>query len=283
MTEVRLRRMIFAAAAALTLAAPATAATQDGSPLNVGYGITFWAIPFGHTHYDGKVTPDSYSAKMHFETSGVVSLFWKSKIDATVNGKIAPHAITPVIYDSYSQDRDKPVQRVKVTFDKSVPETLAEPPYNTTKYPVTDEQKKNTLDPMSALTAILSGVRVSGANPCGSGVQIFDGRRRYDVTFTYKKDEHVDLSNGMFSGTAHLCQIHYTQIAGYKQKILKEGKKLPDMFVYFADVPAPGTPNGHYVVALKLWAPLTLGTVTATLNDLKVNGAVPAGFSAVKS
>ncbi|HEY8950760.1 MAG TPA: DUF3108 domain-containing protein [Rhizomicrobium sp.] len=282
MTEVRLRRMIFAAAAALMFAAPAVAA-PDGSPLGVGYTIAFWALPFGHTHYDGKVTPESYSAKMHFETSGVVSLFWKSKIDATVNGKIAPRSITPVVYDSYSQDRDKPVQRVKVSFDGAMPETLAEPPYNTTKYPVTDEQKKNTLDPMSALTAILSGVRVTSNDPCGTGVQVFDGRRRYDVTFTYKRDEHVELSNGMFNGTAHLCQIHYNQIAGYKQKIVKEGKKLPDMFVYFADVPAPGTPNGHYVVALKLWASLTLGTVTATLDDLKVAGAVPAGFNAVKS
>jgi len=275
--------MILAAAAMLAFSAPATAAPQDGAPLGVGYTIAFWALPFGHTHYDGKVTPDSYSAKMHFETSGVVSLFWKSKIDATVNGKIASRSITPVVYDSYSQDRDKPVQRVKVSFDGTMPETLAEPPYNTTKYPVTDEQKKNTLDPMSALTAILSGVRVTSSDPCGTGVQVFDGRRRYDVTFTYKKDEHVELSNGMFNGTAHLCQIHYNQIAGYKQKIVKEGKKLPDMFVYFADVPAPGTPNGHYVVALKLWASLTLGTVTATLDDLKVAGAVPAGFNAVKS
>ncbi|MGN6516926.1 MAG: DUF3108 domain-containing protein [Rhizomicrobium sp.] len=282
MMEVRLRRMIFAAAAALALTTPAVAA-PDGSPLGIGYTIAFWALPFGHTHYDGKVTPDNYSAKMHFETSGVVSLFWKSKIDATVNGRIAAHSISPVVYDSYSQDRDKPVQRVKVTFDGPVPETLAEPAYNTTKYPVTDEQKKNTLDPMSALTAILSGVRVSDGNPCGSGVQVFDGRRRYDVTFTYKKDEHVELSNRMFNGTAHLCQIHYNQIAGYKQKIVKEGRSLPDMFVYFADVPAPGTPNGHYVVALKLWASLTLGTVTATLDDLKVAGATPPGFNAVKS
>jgi hypothetical protein len=39
-------------------------------------------------------------------------------------------------------------------------------------------------------------------------------------------------------------------------------------------VPAAGSPNGHYVVAVKLWASLSLGTVTATLDDLKV-GAAP--------
>ncbi len=271
-----LRRILVAAAALATLGGSAAQAdTPAGNALSVGYNIAFWAIPFGHTRYDGKVTPNVYSAKMHFETSGVVSLFWKSKIDATVNGKIAEHSITPTVYDSYSQDRDKPMQRVKVSFDKDVPETLAEPAYNTTKYPVTDEQKKGTLDPMSAITAILSGVKVTDNNPCGTGVQVFDGRRRYDVSFTYKKDEHVELANGAFKGTAHLCQIHYNQIAGYKQKIVKGGKSLPDMFVDFAEIPAPGTPNKHYLVAVKLWASLTLGTVTATLDELKVDGAPP--------
>jgi hypothetical protein len=282
MTEVRLRRILFAVVAASFFAAPAAAA-EAGDALNLGYSIAFWAIPFGHTDYDGKVSADTYTAKMHFETSGVVTLFWKSKIDATVNGRIGEHFITPVVYDSYSQDRNKPMQRVKVTFDKAVPETLAVPPYNTTKYPVTDEQKKNALDPMSAITAILSGVKVTDRNPCGTGVQVFDGRRRYDVTFSYKKDERVELSNGMFKGNAHLCQIHYNQIAGYKQKIVKEGKSLPDMFVDFAEVSAPGTPNKHYLVAVKLWASLTLGTVTAIVDNLKVDGAVPAGFNAAKS
>jgi hypothetical protein len=269
---MELRRILLAALAAGTIAAPAHA-QPPASSLGVGYTITFWAIPFGHTHYDGTITPNAYSAKMHFETSGIVSLFWKSKIDATVNGNIGPHTITPVVYDSYSQDRDKPMQRVKVSFDAPVPVTLAEPGYNTTKNPVSDEQKKGALDPMSAITALLSGVKVTDKDPCGTGVQVFDGRRRYDVNFSYIKDEPVKLTNGAFAGKAHLCQIHYNQIAGYKQKILKEGKSLPDMFVDFADIPAEGTPNGHYVVAVKLWASLSLGTVTATLDDLKVGSA----------
>ena len=271
-----LRRILLAAIAASAVSVPAADAQAPGSTLGVGYTIAFWAIPFGHTHYDGTMTATGYSAKMHFETSGIVSLFWKSKIDATVAGNIGPHTITPAVYDSYSQDRDKPVQRVKVSFDKSVPETLAEPAYNTTKYPVSDEQKKGALDPMSAITAILAGVKVTEHDPCGTGVQVFDGRRRYDVNFTYVKDEPVKLSNGLFSGKTHLCQIHYNQIAGYKQKIVKEGKALPDMFVDFADIPADGSPNGHYVVAVKLWASLSLGTVTATLDDLKVGGAQAA-------
>ena len=75
--------------------------------------------------------------------------------------------------------------------------------------------------------------------------------------------------------TAHQCQIHYDQIAGYSQKIIKQGSSLPQMFADFAEIPAPGTPNGHYVVAVKLWSAMSLGTVTVTLDTLKVDGATP--------
>ena len=47
------------------------------------------------------------------------------------------------------------------------------------------------------------------------------------------------------------------------------------MFADFADIPATGAPNGHYVVAVKLWAPYSLGTVTVTLNNLKIDGVAP--------
>jgi hypothetical protein len=266
MRQVCLSSLVLAAALAAT---PAFAA--GSGTLNVGYTIAFWAIPFGHTAYEAKFVDGAYDAKSHFETSGIVSLFWNSKIDANANGKIGGHSVTPVLYDSYSTDHNSKVQRVKVAFDKDVPETTAEPAYNTTKYPVTDEQKKGSVDPMTAITTILSGVKADAKNPCGTGAQVFDGRRRYDVSFTYVKDEPLKLDSGLYNGTAHQCLVHYNEIAGYKQKIISEGKKLPAMHADFIDV--SGGPSGHYVIAAKLWASTGWGTVTAELSDLKVNGA----------
>ena len=280
MPKVRFGGILCAAAATsaivVALAGPAAAAEKPAN-VDIGFTIAFWAIPFGHTDYHAKFADGTYDAKSHFETSGVVSIFWNSTIDAVVNGNIAAHAIAPNVYDSYSQDHNSKRQRVKVAFDaKGMPETTAEPPYNTTKYPVTDEQKKNTVDPMSAITTILSGVKADEKNPCGSGVQVFDGRRRYDVAFTYVKDEEVKIP-GVWSGKAHQCQIHYNQVAGYKQKIIKEGKALPPMYLDVADLPAPGAPNGHFVMPIKLWSSLSWGTVTATISEYKIDGVPGKG------
>ena len=269
-------RLRLAALATLALLAATPTTAADSDTLEASYTIAFWAIPFGHTSYQGKFSGGGYSASSHFETSGVVSMFWQSTIDATGSGRFDGHTVKPVVYDSYNRRGAMKVQQVKVTFGDDVPVTFANPPFNTTKYPVTDAQKFEAVDPMGAITIILTGLRTDSANPCGAGVEVFDGRRRYDVTFSYIKDEPAKLDNGVFSGTAHLCQIHYKQIAGYKQKILKEGEALPPMFAWFADVKSNGAPHGHYVVALKLWTTLTWGTVTVTLDTVKVNGGAAA-------
>jgi hypothetical protein len=261
--------------AALSIPAAAQGPTRvadlapQGGTLSVAYSIAFWGIPFGQTNYDGHFTEAGYSARSHFQTSGIVSVFWNAIIDATATGRIASHQLVPNEYDSYYRRSEDKKERVKVTFAGGDPATFADPPYNATQYPVTEEQKREAVDPMSAVTLILSGVKADPANPCGTVAPVFDGRRRYDITFSYEKDEQVKLANGLYNGKAHLCQLHYRQIAGFKPKILKEGKAFPPMYADFADV-GSGGPNGHYVIALKLWSQLSWGTVSAELTQLHI-------------
>ncbi|HEY5048089.1 MAG TPA: DUF3108 domain-containing protein [Rhizomicrobium sp.] len=270
--------------AALSLPASAQAsgnATKSGAigphggTLSLAYSIAFWGIPFGRTTYEGSFNDTGYSAKSHFETSGIVSVFWQAAIDATANGRIEANGLAPNEYDSFYRRGATRKERVKVSFINGDPTTSADPPYNMTQYPVSEAQKRDAIDPMSAVTLIVAGLRADPANPCGTVAPVFDGRRRYDIAFSYVKDEPVALANGLFNGRAHLCELHYRQIAGYKPKILKEGKAFPPMFADFADIPAPGSPNGHYVVAVKLWSQLTWGMVTADLSALHAGIGAP--------
>src|SRR5205085_4810734 len=264
------------AVAALSAALWAMSGASAAEPLPppagtvaIAYRLAFWGIPFGETNYGGKFSNGGYSASSHFNTSGIVSVFWQATIDASASGYIGDHALTPGEYDSFYRRGSSKKERVKVTFDSGSVTTFADPPYDTKKYPVTEAEKREALDPMSAVTLILSGVKADHANPCGTVAPVFDGRRRYNIEFTYIKDEPVALGK-LYGGTAHLCQVHYHQIAGFKPKILKEGAAFPPIYADFADIPAPGALHGHYVVALKLWSRLTWGTVSAELTVLRV-------------
>lgn len=269
--KIRLGR-IFISALGLSvfLTWPALAASGTGSTLKIAYTISFWGIPFGHTDLDTTFHNRIYRTHSSFETSGLVSVFWRSKIDAASNGYYSANAISPHVYDSYSRRSASKKQRVKLTFEKGTPVLFANPKYSTTKYPVTEKQKREGLDPMSAIAAVVTGVTADAKNPCGTVAPVFDGRRRYNIEFTYVRDVLKKLDNGLYAGTAHLCQIHYRQIAGFKQKILDEGKKIPPIYALFADVPAQNAPNGHYIVALRVWAKTEWGTVSADLNMLDI-------------
>ncbi|MGH6888609.1 MAG: DUF3108 domain-containing protein [Rhizomicrobium sp.] len=260
--------------AATVLAEAAETLTQgQRAPASIGvaYRIAFWGIPFGATSYEGRFADGAYAASSHFETSGIVSLFWQATIDATASGRIGAGMLAPVRYDSFYRRGSSKNERVLVTYDAGRVATFADPPYDTNKYPVSEAQKREAVDPMSAITLVLAGVKADRANPCGTVAPVFDGRRRYDITFSFVRDEPAKVGN-LFSGTAHLCRVHYTQIAGFKPKILKEGAAFPPIYGTFADIQAAGAPNGRYVVALKLWADLGWGTVTATLTRLQIPG-----------
>jgi hypothetical protein len=260
-------------AAAVVLYPAEAGPAQMGSTLAVSYNIAFWDIPIGHTDYEGTLGANTYSAKAHFETGGVVGIFWKSVVDATVNGEIGLHSISPATYDSHSQNHNRPLQQVRVTFQNDDPTTFADPPYDAEKYPVSEVQKKGAVDPMSAITSILAGTSEDNEHPCGNGAEVFDGRRRYNVRLTYVKDEVVKLGNGQFNGTAHLCELHYEAIAGYPQQDAMAWQTSPKMFADVIPVTAPDAPNGRYIVPIKLWSVRSLGTMTVTLDSIKVDGA----------
>ena len=249
------------------------ASVDQGGKLGVAYAIRFWGIPFGHTDFDSRFQDQTYSTTSHFETSGIVSVFWQAKIDASSSGQLASHELAPAEYDSFYQRGSDNKERVKVTFAKGDPTVEADPPYNATQYPVTEEQKKEAVDPLSAVTLVLIGLKSDAANPCGTVAPVFDGRRRYNIEFTYLKDETPDVDTPLGKGKAHLCELHYHQIAGSKPKILKEGKSFPPIYGWFVDVPSPNAPGGHYEVALRIWASTGWGTVTATLSRLHVDAA----------
>lgn len=274
-------RLTVPAAVAAVLALPVAAAggpakvasIEPQARLGVAYTISFWGIPFGHTDFDSRFHRAAYSTSSHFETSGIVSVFWQAKIEATSSGQLAPHALSPAEYDSLYQRGSDKKERVKVNFAAADPAVEADPPYPLTQYPVTAEQKKEALDPLSAVTLVLAGIRADSNNPCGTVAPVFDGRRRYNIEFTYLKDEKPDVDTALGRGMAHLCQLRYHQIAGFKPKIMKEGKSFPPIYGWFVDVPSPNAPSGHYVIALKVWASTGWGTVSAALSTLQVDGS----------
>jgi hypothetical protein len=241
---------------------------RSGS-LGMDYTIAFWTIPFGRTTFGLRLDNTAYRIDSHFQTSGIISALWNASIDANASGQLNTRSVTPGVYDSHYQ-RGSKHQQVKVTFAAgAVPVTYADPPYNTKRYPVSDEQKKDGVDPLSAAITVLTGLHASASSPCGTVAPVFDGRRRYNIELSYLRDEPAKIEN-VYSGRAHLCQLRYNQIAGFKPKLLREGRALPPAYAWIAEIPGDSAPLGHYLVPLKAWTATDFGTVSATLTKMRV-------------
>ena len=241
--------------------------------VDISYELRFWFVPFGHTNYHVTYERRTYQATSHFSTSGLVSVFWQAQINAGVSGQLIGHKISPFIYDSYSRRSTGKIQRTKLSFQKHGPPLLlANPPYNTKRYPVSVEQQEAGIDPMSAISFILTGVSATPRQPCGKVVRVFDGRRRYDITFTYLHDENAGRFQFGDVRQVHVCALHYRQIAGFKPNLLRGKNRWPPIYARVVDITATTAPFGSYVIPLELWADTDWGQVSAHLTNLRIDG-----------
>lgn len=271
-----------ACCAGLLLAVPAFGAggednAGDGSPastLDLTYDLYVGGIPLGKVAMSSRFEGSDYKAISSLETKGIVNAFWQAKIETAVSGSAEPDKLQPTLYDSFSQNHSVQRQHATVMFGPDGPRAVtSDPPYRSNKYPVTDEQKKGTLDPLSAAVYLTGGMASAGQNrPCQATAPVFDGRRRYNVVSSFVKNTHVRMDNGLYSGPAMVCEIHYNEIAGYKQSIIEQNKKMPKMYAWVVTVPSNSDPNRHYAIPIRLWAVTEYGVVAAVASQAKLDG-----------
>ena len=266
---------------ALAMSQPVQGAGGEGpddsagpaSTLELSYDLYVGGISLGKAGMSVRYQGDDYKAISTLETKGIVNAFWQSKIEAASNGLLNKGRVQPSLYDSFSQNRANPRRHGTMTFTPEGPKTLvSDPPYGDNRYPVSDEQRRQTLDPLSAAVFLTSSSLAKDAKPCDAKAPIFDGRRRYDVVFDYVKKTDVHMDNSLYSGAALVCQIHYNQIAGYQQSVIEQNKHFPKMYAWVVPARSSTDPNRSYMVPIRVWAETDYGIVVALASQAKLDG-----------
>src|ERR1700761_1499131 len=176
------RLAVLVSAATMALAGPVLAAggagadqpAEPGSEVQVTLGLYAGGISFGKMDLDTTLRGSDYHSVANFQTSGVVNAFWQAEIQANSSGKVGGKALEPGLYDSFDINRTGKKQEVSLTYDNGAPKLYADPVYSTNGFEVKPEDQKDTLDPLSAATFILSGLSGDGGNSCNLSTRIFD-------------------------------------------------------------------------------------------------------------
>jgi hypothetical protein len=276
---------LFPFALALGLSAPAWAAGGAGeetpslpsSRLEVAMTLYAGGITMGHMDLDATLRGGDYHAVSTMQTSGVVNAFWQSEIQATASGKLGAKNFVPGLYDSFDTGHAGKKQQVSLTFDGTNPPRLfADPAYSTTGFEVKPDDTKNTMDPLSAVTFIFSGVGAVSGNPCSVSAPVFDGRRRYDIEMTKIKDVDIKMDNGLYAGKGVECEVRYHQLSGFRPRVLKANESFPLIHAWMATFPSQ-VGGRAYTVPVRVWAETKYGVLAMIANTLKVDGETPKG------
>jgi len=183
---------------------------------------------------------------------------------------VAGQTLQPTKYNSNTVN-ERMSQKVDLSYSAVGIDLFAEPAYNTERYPVSMEQKRGTLDPLSGIVHSLSGITRSAAKPCGDTVRVFDGRRRYDIELKFQGQDKLKSDEG-YSGPAMRCTISYKQIAGFKPNINK-GRALPTFSVWFANLEiSSGGPVQAFHVPVNVMTETPYGIALAHARKITVDG-----------
>jgi hypothetical protein len=256
-----------AAPAATAIAAPGGQSNQ----IQLAWLVYISGIKIGVVGLKSQFVPGGYASVSNLKTGGLVGVFYDAKIEANSVGYLTPMGLRPRNYNADATSKKR--QITQLTYTASAVQLFANPSYNTKRFPVPDDLKVNTLDPVSAMTFAISGISVSQERPCGDTLRVFDGARRYDVDFRFIANVNLKPDEEGYGGPAVKCEVIYKQIAGFKPSV-DQGKKRYPIYVWGAPFEtSQGGPLRRFIVPVRIETDTAYGTAKAIARKVMVDGA----------
>lgn len=271
------KKSVFGRTAAITAAglcgvtlAFATTPTSAQSPrdgkIYAIYKVAFNGIKLGKFRFRSDVSEKHYTMNGNSEFTFLNGLLFEWKGSVHSSGALSNQGPKPDSF-SYLSNANGEVETISMTFAKdSVHEVVAKPHKAPSKkaVPLMDWHLQNVVDPMTALMLLTDpkDMKPSGKEVCDRKMPIFDGKQRFDLKLSYKKQVRLDpkADNG-FAGKAYVCKVKYHPIAGHKPG--KSGTKYMaesnDIEVWLVPIA-----KAKMYVPYKIVLPTIAGYATAT-------------------
>jgi len=124
----------------------------------------------------------------------------------------------------------------------------------------------NTIDPMTAFIAMSR--RLDAGESCDASFEMFDGRRRYDVTLTDHGTKQIEPNDySVFTGEAVGCHLEFEKIGGFWQGKNKYSETARNRVIWVARPIEDGPP-----VPVQLTIETGFGSLMAHLTRVRVGG-----------
>ncbi|WP_372841276.1 DUF3108 domain-containing protein [Phaeovulum sp.] len=184
------------------------------------FDVVLKGIRAGRLTLTGTVEGTHYSANGTLESAGLIRLVRKVKYVAESEGTTKNGRYTPSYYSEVA-DTGKRVSESTMEYRAGVPQVkVYNPPREPQQTDVKPETQGGTVDPLTALYATLRDVPVAEA--CTLEVQMFDGKRRSQIT----------LSKPVVADDGIVCAGEYRRLAGFSENEMADKVAFPFRLYY---------------------------------------------------
>ena len=251
--------------------ATSVATAAGAASLDARYDVSLLGITFGKAGLSGNIDGSAYKLDLVAKLTGVVGGVTGGRGSGAASGAFVGGKLSPKTFavSSASSSESRTVRMALA--ENSVAGLDIEPPIDEKpdRVPLTDNHKRNIVDPLSAFIMPVNGKGKDGA--CNRVLPIFDGAARYDIKLSSAGTRNVKLEG--YSGPVSVCHARYVPIAGHRAlrpstKFMTENK---DITTWLA--PVAGT---DVMVPVLISVKTMIGTAVIEASSFKVDPGVTA-------
>jgi hypothetical protein len=273
------RRAIAGIAAALAITCAGSAHAQV--KLAAQYTISAARIPIGEINWALDVGADQYTATASGHASGVLRVLASGEGTLETHGLVKDGALTPTEFTAKTKSEGDNAD-IKMALDGGVVKDLdaSTPPPSEDRVPLTDAHRQGVIDPLSAVMIAAGGSGdVLSADACKRTLPVFDGRRRFDLTLSFKRMDKVKADKG-YDGPVVVCAVTFKAIAGHRAssplvKYLSDGR---DIELWLA--PVAGT---RLLAPFRLSVASMLGNLVVVADTFETTAPARAAIDGAKA
>jgi hypothetical protein len=179
------------------------------------YSVSLIGLRIGEADAIGAIEHAAYRIDLDARLTGIAAWLAHVKMALASSGQIRKGVVLPTAYATTSANSHE-TRTVRMVLDAGTVRAVdISPPFDDAgRVPVTAANKRNVLDPTSALImAVPPGEPLVGPAACNRTLPIYDGVVRFDVTMSYAGTRDVSVKG--YSGPVSVCSVRYTPIAGH--------------------------------------------------------------------
>jgi hypothetical protein len=199
----------------LGLGLPARADPSWPSHVTAVYKVEFGGFEIGHFKFESAMSGPGYTLNGQAQLSAMLGAFkWVGTTRSS--GQVTSDQPRPAAYTFDFKSTTKSGSVAMGFSHAAVTNVTMVPPNPPSPHsiPVQPHHLKDVLDPLSAVMAL---TRTRGANPCGRRLAIYDGKVRFDLQFSFRRQIRINEARPSGQpGIAYVCQVRYVPVAGHK-------------------------------------------------------------------